>query len=368
MNVLVINPGSSTVKFKLFSKGKELIKKRYDRYKDGADIFNNSVSLFAKLITKDKKTKDIVVDKIGIRVVHGGDEFTKETQITSKNFAKLQRLNELAPLHNPVACQMIKKCFVIYKNIPVIAVFDTQFHNTIPDKARLYAIPYALSKKYGIKKYGFHGISHEYIYKNAKKVLKSKKELKNVITCHLGSGSSLCAIHNGKSMDTSMGMSPVDGLMMTTRTGDVDHSIIFYLHKHAKLSYPEIEEIINKKSGILGIYGKSFDMREVRKNYRKSKLAKLAMDMFVYKVQEYIGQYASVLDGVDVLVFSGGIGEGSPLIRSMICENLSYLGVKIDHKKNKHNKPGVISSWTSKVKVVLVHTDESKAIEEMINY
>ncbi len=360
MKILVINPGSSTIKFELFSNDKSLGEIVLDRHDVGDSIFKNPI-----LFIKDKVGKDI--DAIGVRVVHGGTKFTKETLVNSKVLKDIEKLSSLAPLHNPRSVEIINECFREYKKIPVVAVFDTSFHSGMPDHAKKYAVNKKLLEQYGIQKYGFHGTSHKYMYEKALEILRikgAKAKSMKVISCHLGSGSSVCAIRGGKSLDTSMGMTPLDGLPMMTRCGDIDPEVIFHLL--AKRFNPDsIKHILEKESGLLGLYGKSGDMRDIVKNMTKDKNARLAFDVFTYKVACYISTYLAPLSGLDVLIFGAGIGEHHPKVRKRVCEYLEFLGVKLDSNLNLKNKEGVISKKNSKVKVMIIRTDEEKEIARL---
>jgi len=293
--------------------------------------------------------------------VHGG-LFAKPSLITQKAIDVLEKYSKLAPLHNPVNLKGIYAMQKALPKVPQVAVFDTAFHQTIPEHAFMYAIPYRLYKKEKIRRYGFHGTSIDYVSQRAAKLLKKPINRLKLIVCHLGNGCSICAIDKGKSVDTSMGFTPLEGLIMGTRCGDVDPSLTWHLEKQG-MKIDDIYGMLNKKSGLAGISGIGKDMRKLISESKKNKRAKLAIEMFVYRLKKYIGAYAAVLGKVDAIVFTGGIGENSALIRNKVC-NLEILKVSIDKVKNKKavKKEEIISSEKSKVKVLVVPTDEEKMI------
>lgn len=373
MNILVLNAGSSSLKYKLIDVRNEsvILKGLVDgiglptcqvSYTIGNKHFlrkvvvknHNQAVKFALATVADNK-----VDAIGHRVVHGGELYTDATLINTKVIKNIEKLFDLAPLHNPHNLAGIKACKKLMPKTPQVAVFDTAYHQTIPEEAYLYGIPYEYYKKYKIRKYGFHGASHKYVMLHAKALL--KKVRVNLITCHLGNGASITAIKNNKSVDTTMGFTPLQGLIMGTRSGDVDPAIVAYLAEKEKKSADEIINILNKKSGLLGIDGYS-DMRTVHEHAVKGdKRCKLAMEMFAYRIVEYIGAYVAVLGDVDGIVFTGGIGEGAFYLRTLIANKLSHLGVKIDSSKNRRHEQ-VISKRGSKLKLFVIPTDEELMI------
>ena len=305
------------------------------------------------------------ISAVGHRVVHGGESFTSSTLITEEVIDKIRECVPLAPLHNPHNLAGIEASRKMFPGIPQVAVFDTSFHQTLPEKAFLYPIPYEFYEKYKVRKYGFHGTSCRYVSQKTAEILRRPISEVKMIVCHLGNGVTVDAIAGGKSVDTSMGLTPVEGLMMGTRSGDVDPGVIYYLSKAANLTLDEIYDILNTKSGLLGISGVSNDMREIIKQADSgNRRCRLAIEMFAYRVSKYIGTCAAVLDGVDVIAFTAGIGENSPLLRSMICEHLDYLGALIDNGKNNSaiGSESEISSGESRVKVLVVPTDEEKMI------
>ncbi len=305
------------------------------------------------------------ISAVGHRVVHGGEAFTSSTLITQEVIDKIREYIPLAPLHNPQNLAGIEAARKLFPGIPQVAVFDTSFHQTLPEKAFLYPIPYELYERYKVRKYGFHGTSCRYVSQRVAEILgRGLGELKMVV-CHLGNGVTVDAISGGKSVDTSMGLTPVEGLMMGTRSGDVDPGVIYYLSKVANLTLDEIYDILNTKSGLLGISGVSNDMREIIKRAEDgNKRCGLAIEMFAYRVSKYIGACAAVLDGVDVIAFTAGIGENAPLIRSMVCERLDHLGVLVDDEKNllAVGSESDIGSGDSRVRVLVVPTNEEKMI------
>jgi acetate kinase len=382
MKILVVNAGSSTHKCAIFEKGKKkpLWTGFLDWGKDSSKVvmrfkFENGES---KETILDVKPASIIINKlletsgslqdlkvIGHRVVHGGDKFIIPTLITPFVKETIKKLITLAPLHNPANLEGIEICEKLFPHLPQVAVFDTAFHAKIPDVACTYPIPYKF-KNQGIKRYGFHGISHEYCMKRTLKLLGEIDDNSKMITCHLGNGASLAAITQGFSIDTTMGFTPMEGLMMGTRSGSIDPGIIFYLLTHNKMTSNSLDAILNKESGIRGISGTTSDMREIIKKMGEGdKHAKLSFDMFIYSLNGFIGKMTASLQGLDILVFTAGIGENSPVVREQSCNALKYLGVEIDHKKNENCREDMeISTKDSKVKIVVIYTQEELAIAE----
>ena len=297
---------------------------------------------------------------VGHRVVHGGEEFTKSVLITEEVIKKTEEYIDLAPLHNPANLMGIKASKKILPDAVQVAAFDTAFHHTIPREAYLYAIPYQLYEKYGIRRYGFHGTYHRYVARRLVTILNKNKEDLNIITCHLGNGCSIAAVKKGKSVDTSMGFTPLEGLVMGTRSGDIDPAITFYLIDKG-YSTKELNDLLNKKSGLLGVSGISNDMRNLlQAKERGDKKAKLAIDVFCYRLKKYIGSYIAVLGKTDAIIFTAGIGENVPYIREKSLEGMEELGIEIDEKKNEEVR-GIeteISRENSKVKVWVIPTNE----------
>jgi len=349
MNILVLNIGSSSIKYDLFKDDETLLKGRIERVKS----FEKAI----KQVISEIETKGIHVDAVGHRVVHGGEHEAPQI-ITKENIKQFNPLKELAPLHDVPELAGIEICMKLF-SVPQVAVFDTAFHQTIPEKAHTYAIPSELAKKHKIRRYGFHGTSHKYVVHEAAKFLGKPLEQLKIISCHLGNGCSICAVKHGKSVDTSMGFTPLEGLVMGTRSGDIDPAIIPFLMHKEKLNYRQIEEMFNKKSGLLGICGKT-DMRDIHDHLDDPKM-KLAQDVFCYRITKYIGAYIAAMNGVDAMVFTGGIGENAWWIRKEVCSSLSNLGIKINEKAN-HTNNRKISSFTSKARILVIPTNEELMI------
>lgn len=301
---------------------------------------------------------------IGHRVVHGGEDFSGSVLITDDVMKALHANIELAPLHNPPNIMGIEACKKIMPNIPQVGVFDTAFHQTMPPEAYIYGIPYEYYKKYKIRRYGFHGTSHKYVSQRAATMLGRPISETKIITCHLGNGSSIAAIKGGKSIDTSMGFTPLEGVLMGTRSGDIDPAIVTYLMKKEGWSSEELDNFLNKKCGVLGLSGVSSDFRDIEAASEEgNEQAKLALDRFAYNVKSYIGAYAAVLNGVDAIVFTAGLGENSASMRAAICSNMDYLGVKIDEDKNQtRGVEADVSAEGSKVRVLVIPTNEEVMI------
>lgn len=308
------------------------------------------------------------IETVGHRVAHGGEYFSKCVMIDDDVIAKIQSLCTLAPLHNPVQLMGIRATQELLPHAHQVAVFDTSFHQTMPDYAYIYAIPYEYYKKYGIRRYGFHGISHGYVAKKACQMAGLDFDKARVVTCHLGNGGSVTAIKGGKSVDTSMGFTPLEGMVMGTRCGDLDPSVVTFLQEKEHMDYKEINEMLNKKSGFLGIYGQSSDCRDLNEAEDKGDYrARLALDVFRYRVLKYVGAYAAVLGGVDLIAFIGGIGENDTQTRAYVCERLQYLGGVFDAEKNKDLRGcnAIISKPESKIVMTVVHTDEEWVIANL---
>jgi acetate kinase len=385
MQVLVLNSGSSSLKFQLFLMpeakimcsgiieriGFEDAIFKYKTNKDAIEVVkaipNHKVGL--ELVSKQlldkstgiiKSTNDIQI--VGHRVVHGGKHFSNTTKITPEVKNKIKALFSLAPLHNPANLEGIEIAESIFPQAKQVAVFDTAFHQSIPEYAYKYAIPNEFIDKYNIRVYGFHGTSHKYVSEKAIAYL--GKPQSKIITIHLGNGCSMTAIKDGKSIDHSLGFSPVNGLIMGTRSGDIDPSIIFYLAKKLKYSLDEINTILQKKSGMLGLTGYS-DLRDIQAEAKKgNRNCELALQMNAYRIKKYIGSYTAVLNGIDAIVFTAGIGENSPEMRQRVCQDLDYLGIVLDNKKNniRPDKLTEINTNTSKVKILVIPTNEELEI------
>lgn len=397
MKVLVVNCGSSSLKYQFIDMEKEevLVKGLVERIgMDGSQCKHEvpgkekeiietpmkdhsvAIQVVIDALTDDKigviKSMD-EIDAIGHRVVHGGEKFAESVIITDEVIQAIEDCNELAPLHNPANLMGIRACQQIMPNVPMVAVFDTAFHQTMPAENYLYALPYELYEKYAIRKYGFHGTSHKYVAQRAAELIGKPLEELNLITCHLGNGASICAIKNGKSFDTSMGFTPLDGLVMGTRTGSLDPSISTFLHNNADMSIDEIDTLYNKKSGVLGISGVSSDFRDIEKAAEEgNERAKLALDIFTNRVQFYIGGYTALLEKVDAIIFTAGLGENSPEARNAICEGLQCLAVELDETLDTglRGKEALVSKAQSDVKIFVIPTNEelmiAKDTEELV--
>lgn len=389
MNILVLNCGSSSVKYKLID---------VDSKKTLAEGGVEKVGLpgsFLKFRLPDgeKKTiempipdhkkaiNDILniltdptygciksfdeINAVGHRVVHGGEKFNKSVKIDDEVIAKIKECYDVAPLHNPANMTGIEAITELMPGVPQVAVFDTAFHQTMPKEAYMYALPYELYEKYAIRRYGFHGTSHRYVSRRACDFLGLPYDKQRVITCHIGNGGSITAVLDGKSVDTSMGLTPVEGLMMGTRVGDVDPGALTFIMDKEHLTTKELSDLINKKSGVAGISGISSDMRDIDAAIEKGdERAKLALDMYIYRIIKYVGAFAAVLNGVDVIVFTGGVGENQQILRKRVCDHLTYMGVKIDDEVNSSSRgeEKLISAPDSAVKVVVIPTDEELMI------
>lgn len=388
MKILVLNCGSSSLKYQLFNMDDEKVlaqgiaeriglndsilthkTSNGDKHKINLNFKNHKEALnkiLELLISKEygvlKSLSEI--DAVGHRVVHGGEKYSKAVLVNEDVKKSIKELFSLAPLHNPANLIGIEVCEELMKNVPMVALFDTAFHQSMNLEEFLYAIPYELYKENGIRKYGFHGSSHKYVSEKAAEIVKKDiKDLK-IISCHLGNGASLCAIKNGKSFDTTMGFSPLDGLVMGTRCGSIDPSIPLYLIKNNKLSVEDVDNILNKKSGVLGISNVSSDFRDIEDKAKKgNKRASLALDIFHYRIKKQIGAYIAALNGVDIIIFTAGVGENGPETREAILKDMDYFGIILDKEKNKvRGKIQEISANNSKVKVFIIPTDEELVI------
>lgn len=387
--ILVINCGSSSLKYQLFlmPEGINLVKGLIERIGQKDSGIKQEVGekvLEKKVQVKDHNQavklmldslldsnygilKDIKeINAVAHRVVHGGEKYSLPVIINEEVIKDIEQLSDLAPLHNPVNLEGIKAALEYLPNIKHTATFDTSFHQTIPEYAYMYAIPYELYEKYKIRKYGFHGTSHSYVASKALSYCKRAKENTNLITCHLGNGCSITAIAFGKSVDTSMGFTPLEGLIMGTRSGDIDPAIIHYLLDKGYTD-KEVINILNKKSGLLGLSGISNDFRDIEQAAKEgNKRAQLAIDCFAYRIRKYIGAYFAILVKVDIIVFTGGIGQNSVYVRELILKNLENLGIHLDKEKNKlvGNHIGIISRDFSPVTVMVIPTDEEKKMAQ----
>ncbi|MDE6124557.1 MAG: acetate kinase [Eubacterium sp.] len=395
MKILVINCGSSSLKFQLINMDNESVICKGTIERIGAHISGGENNIiYTKTgedkITFDKEVKDHVeafntvkelmtsgdhkvldsfseIDAIGHRVVQGGDRYTKSVLITDKVASDIEELAPLAPLHNPANLQGYQACLsVVGPDVPQVAVFDTAFHSTMPPMAYMYAVPYEYYEKYGIRRYGFHGTSHKFVSQRCAEFMGEKLDRLKVITCHLGNGSSIAAVKYGKVFDTSMGFTPVDGFMMGTRSGGVDPSVVTFLQEKLDLSPKEVEGILNKQSGVSAISGGFSDDRDVfAKQNEGDQRAILAHEMQAYQIAKYIGSYVAAMNGVDAIVFTGGIGENGFWLRSKICSYLGYLGIEINQSVNQKTVKGAeaeLTSPTDKVRVFILATNEELMI------
>ncbi|MBE6011238.1 acetate/propionate family kinase [Anaeropeptidivorans aminofermentans] len=386
MKILVMNCGSSSLKYQLIDMENEnvLAKGLCERIGiEGSKIKHEGNGKFETEKPMHDHTEAIKmvidalldpnhgviksideVNAVGHRVVHGGEYFSNSVIITEEVKKAIEACNDLAPLHNPPNLMGIYACENLMPGKPQIAVFDTAFHQTMPEKAYLYAIPYELYEKYKIRRYGFHGTSHKYVSDRAAALLgKDKKDLK-IVTCHLGNGASVCAVKNGESVDTSMGFTPLEGLIMGTRSGDIDPAVISFLMDKEELKVKDVENILNKKSGVLGLSGVSSDFRDIEGACSEgNKRAEAALQAYYYRVAKYVGEYAAAMNGVDAIVFTAGLGENSADTREAICSYLGYLGVNIDKEKNNcRGKEVNFAAEGSKVDVLVIPTNEELVI------
>lgn len=388
MKILVINAGSSSLKYQLINMKDEsvLAKGNVERIGLPDPLLKHTPQGRDTVVIKGdykdhvaaiKKVIEILTDKeygviesmdeiaaVGHRVVHGGEQFSSSVIIDDEVMKAIEANIELAPLHNPANIMGINACKSVMPNTPMVAVFDTAFHQTMPEKAYMYAIPYEAYKEYGVRRYGFHGTSHKYVAQKAAAMLGKPIESLKIITCHLGNGSSIAAVDGGKSVDTSMGFTPLEGLPMGTRSGSLDPAILSYMMEKKNLSYEEVNKILNKESGMLGLSGLSSDFRDLHKAAAEgNKRAQLALDVFNYEVKKYIGAYAAAMGGVDCIVFTAGVGENTPRVRAEACYGLEFMGVKIDKQRNETvGNEGEISTDDSKVKVLVIPTNEELMI------
>lgn len=388
MKILVLNCGSSSLKYQLFNMDDEKVlaqgiaeriglnesilthkTRNGDKHKINLNFKNHKEALNKILELLTSKEYGVLkslneIDAVGHRVVHGGEKYSKAVLVNEDVKKSIKELFSLAPLHNPANLIGIEVCEELMKNVPMVALFDTAFHQSMNSEEFLYAIPYELYEENGIRKYGFHGSSHKYVSEKAAEI--AKKDIKNlkIISCHLGNGASLCAIKNGKSFDTTMGFSPLDGLVMGTRCGSIDPSIPLYLIKNNKLSVEEVDNILNKKSGVLGISSVSSDFRDIEDEAKKgNKKASLALDIFHYRIKKQIGAYIAALNGVDIIIFTAGVGENGPETREAILKDMDFFGIILDKEKNKvRGKIQEISAKNSKVKVFVIPTNEELVI------
>ena len=387
MNVLVINCGSSSLKYQVIHSDSEevLAKGICERIGiDGRLVYQpkggekevteaampthtEAVRMVLEALVNPQtgvlKSLD-EIDAVGHRVVHGGEKFASSTLLTEEVIQAVEECSDLAPLHNPANLIGVRACQAVLKDVPMVAVFDTAFHQTMPKEAYLYGIPYEYYEKYKVRKYGFHGTSHSYVSKRAAELLNKPYEELKTIVCHLGNGASICAVKNGKSVDTSMGLTPLEGLVMGTRSGDIDPSAIEFLAKKENLDMAGIMNVLNKESGVHGLSGISSDFRDLEAASNEgNERATAAREVFCYRTAKYIGSYVAAMNGVDAICFTAGVGENDGKVREMICNYLGYLGIRLDSAANqKRGEEVMLSTPDSKVAVMLIPTNEELAI------
>ncbi len=388
MKVLVINSGSSSLKYQLIDMETEAVIAKGNCERIGIDgsklvhkakgnetvieqdmpDHNVAVKLVLSALTDEQIgviSSMEEIDAVGHRAVASGEVFTKTTLVTEETIAQFEQLCDLAPLHNPAGLIGVKACRALMPNTPMAFVFDTSFHFDMPKYAYMYGIAYEDYEQYKIRRYGFHGTSHKFVSQEAAKYLGKKPEELKIITCHLGNGSSITAVNGGKSVDTSMGFTPLAGVPMVTRSGDIDFASAEYLAKKKGWDISQALTYLNKKCGMLGISGVSSDFRDLTAAASTNARAQLALDMFAYACKKYVGSYAAIMNGVDCIVFTAGVGENTPTVRAAICENMQYLGLEIDGEKNQEKNNGAIRDITgknSKVKVLIIPTNEELVI------
>jgi len=389
MKILVLNCGSSSIKYALYNMDDKSVMTSGGAERVGLD------NAFVKVKMADGSKKQVMhdipehtegvkfifslltdpeigvikdlkeIDAVGHRMVHGGEKFNKSVLLTDEVLEAFEACSDLAPLHNPANLKGVKAVSELMPGLPQVGVFDTAFHQTMPAHSYLYAIPYELYKDYGVRRYGFHGTSHRYVSQRVCDFLGVNSADKRIITCHIGNGGSVAAVERGKCVDTSMGLTPLEGLMMGTRSGDIDGGAITFIQKKLGLDADGMSALLNKKSGILGVTGISSDMREIDAAVAEgNELAKTALDMYNYRIKKYVGAYAAAMGGCDIIVFTAGVGENQAQMREEVCANMEYMGIKLDVEKNKtiHGEEAVISTPDSKVTVCVIPTDEELMI------
>ena len=396
MKILVLNCGSSSLKYQLIDMENEEVvaSGKYERIGEDEAFITHKVNGKKVEIKHPAKTHDEAIDftlkqltnpeykvidsldeisAIGHRLVHGGEKINQSVIITDEVVDILKECIDLAPLHNPAGIMGIEACKKVMPGKPMVGVFDTAFHQTMPEERYIYPIPYEYYKKYHIRKYGFHGTSHMYVSQRLAEIVKKDIKCLKIVTCHLGQGSSICAVKGGKSVDTSMGLTPLGGIPMVTRSGDLDPSVVTFLMKKENMTADEVENVLNKKSGVQGISGLAPDFREIESaSYGENERAGIAIEKFKYEIASYIAKYAVAMNGVDYIVFTGGVGENQINIRKGICEKLAFMGVEIDENANNmRGEEKEISKPTSKIKVYVVPTNEelmiAKETQRLVN-
>lgn len=388
MNILVINCGSSSLKYQLINAATEdvlakglcerigidgiLTYQPADGEKEKTEkampTHTEAIKYVIEALTNEKTGVIKSLDEVGAvghRIVHGGEKFTTSTLLTEETIKGIEECSDLAPLHNPANLIGIRACQELMPNVPMVGVFDTAFHQTMPKTAYLYGLPYEYYEKYKVRRYGFHGTSHSFVSKRAAEILgKSYDDMKTIV-CHLGNGASISAVLNGKCVDTSMGLTPLEGLVMGTRSGDIDPAILEYIAKKEDMNITELMNMLNKKSGVYGLSNNlSSDFRDLETAADEgNKQAQVALDVFCYRVAKYVGSYVAAMNGVDTIVFTAGIGENAGLVRTKVCEYLGYLGITLDQEANgKRGQEIAISTPDSKVTVMVIPTNEELAI------
>lgn len=388
MNVLVINCGSSSLKYQLINSDTEEVMAKglcerigiegsllthqaagKDKVKTVTPMPDHSVAVQLVLNALTDGDNAVIksmdeIDAVGHRIVHGGEKFTSAAIVTDEVKKAIADVSDLAPLHNPANLIGIDACQAIMPNVPMVVVFDTAFHQTMPKKAYMYGLPYEYYEKYKVRRYGFHGTSHDFVSTRTAELLGKKREDLKIIVCHLGNGASVSAVKNGKCIDTSMGLTPLEGLIMGTRSGDIDPAIVSFIAEKEGISLEEMSTILNKKSGVYGMTGISSDFRDIEDGEAKGdEKCIVALETFYYRVAKYIGSYAAAMNGVDAIAFTAGVGENNGIGRALICDYLGYLGVTIDEEANKvRGEERIVSTPDSKVKVLAVPTNEELAI------
>ncbi|WP_424777362.1 acetate kinase [Porphyromonas endodontalis] len=389
MNVLVLNCGSSSVKYKLFQmpEGKVLAQGGVEKLGLSDSFLKLKLPSGEKVVLEKDMPEHTVaidfilktitgseygcikslseIDAVGHRLVHGGDKFSESVVITDAVVESVKQCIDLAPLHNPSTLKGVAAVTELIPGVPQVGVFDTAFPQTMPQRAFMYALPYEYYEKYGVRRYGFHGTSHRFVSKRACEFLGLDYNKVRIITAHIGNGASMCAIKEGKCIDTTMGLTPTEGLMMGTRVGDVDPGALVFIGEKEGLSMAQLSEVINKKSGVLGVSGVSSDMREIEEAISQgNERAKLALEMYDYRIKKYVGAFTAAMGGLDLLIFTGGVGENQTTTREYVCEDMQYMGIEIDRTLNAkiHGDEALLSTKESKVKVVVIPTDEELMI------
>lgn len=389
MNVLVLNCGSSSVKYKLFQmpEGKVLAQGGVEKLGLSDSFLKLKLPSGEKVVLEKDMPEHTVaidfilktitgseygcikslseIDAVGHRLVHGGDKFSESVVITDAVVESVKQCIDLAPLHNPSTLKGVAAVTELIPGVPQVGVFDTAFPQTMPQRAFMYALPYEYYEKYGVRRYGFHGTSHRFVSKRACEFLGLDYNKARIITAHIGNGASMCAIKEGKCIDTTMGLTPTEGLMMGTRVGDVDPGALVFIGEKEALSMAQLSEVINKKSGVLGVSGVSSDMREIEEAISQgNERAKLALEMYDYRIKKYVGAFTAAMGGLDLLIFTGGVGENQTTTREYVCEDMQYMGIEIDKELNAkiHGDEALLSTKESKVKVVVIPTDEELMI------